>query len=148
MENVCAVNLVEMNQKERYATLLKLHRQFAHPSKKKLVLLLRDAKVWDNEFNSALDEIYKQCNVCKVFSRTPSKSVVALPMAQQFNEIVCMDLKQRGSKWILYLIDNVVTPHCVCIHQQENSQCCCRQDHETLGKLLWLDGGRIFRQRR
>ena len=43
VETVCAVRLQELNKQDRYKTLLKLHRQFAHPPKKRLISLLKDA---------------------------------------------------------------------------------------------------------
>ena len=42
VETVCAVR----NKQDRYKTLLKLHRQFAHPPKKRLIALLKYAGVW------------------------------------------------------------------------------------------------------
>ena len=45
------------------------------------------------------------CNLCCAYSRTPARPVVALPMASDFNEKVCMDLKQWNNTWILHLVD-------------------------------------------
>jgi len=50
VENVLEVCFDGMDIKRRYATLLKLHRQFAHPSKKRLIALLKDACVWHDEY--------------------------------------------------------------------------------------------------
>ncbi len=99
VENVCsAVDLEDMSSKERHKTLLKLHRQFAHPSQIKLVALLRDAGAWRNEYSKLMTEIYNQCQVCKVYKRTPPKPVVTLLMATKFNQIVTMYLKRWGDE--------------------------------------------------
>lgn len=45
VENVCAVHLDNLNNQDRIKTLLKLHRQFAHPTKNRLIALLKDADV-------------------------------------------------------------------------------------------------------
>ena len=45
VENMCSVRLDEMDNKKRYDTLLKLHRQFAGLPKKRFVVLLKDAGV-------------------------------------------------------------------------------------------------------
>ena len=37
VETVCAVRLQELNKKDRYKTLLKLHRQFANLPKKTVI---------------------------------------------------------------------------------------------------------------
>ena len=93
------------DDKKKYRALLKLHRQFAHPSQGKLKLLLQDAKVWNHDVQEKVEKIYKRCEICKRHSRAPSRPVVALPMASRFNEKVCMDLKKWRGKWILHLID-------------------------------------------
>ena len=45
VESMCAVNSDATDKKERSTILLILHRQFAHPSKKRLIALLTDAGV-------------------------------------------------------------------------------------------------------
>ena len=105
MESVCAVKLVELDGKDRLQVLLKLHRQFTHPPEKKLIALLKDTRVWHDDYKVQLGEIYNKCELCKVYKKTPSKPAVALPVATRFNQKVCMDLKKKGDKWILHLID-------------------------------------------
>ena len=105
VESVCAIILSELSNEERKQKLLKLHRQFAHPSSKKLKGLLVDAGAWRDDFQPILDEIHSKCDICMRYQRTPSRPVVALPMATQFNEKVCMDLKQWRGKWILHMVD-------------------------------------------
>ena len=102
---VCAVRLHELSDCERRKALLKLHRQFAHPPAKKLIALMNDAGVWRDEFKDDLDKIYSDCKLCKVYTTTPPRPVVSLPMARNFNEKVAMDLKKWRDQWILHLID-------------------------------------------
>ena len=63
VETVCAVNLDDNGENERYKILLKLHRQFAHPSKRKLVA--KDAGVWKDDYLEVLTRIEESCMVCK-----------------------------------------------------------------------------------
>ena len=102
---VFAVDLLSLDDKTLRSELLKLHRQFAHPTVEKLMMLLKDAKVWDDRFLTFLQEISVRCELCKVHSKTPSRPVVCLPLAHDFNDKVAMDLKKWNSKWILHLID-------------------------------------------
>ena len=60
--------------------------------------MLKDARVWKDEFEGHLLEIEQKCNLCKTYAKTPPRLVVSMPMAKEFNEIVAMDLK-------LYMID-------------------------------------------
>ena len=101
-----AVSLNEISEDECKQRLLKLHRQFGHPSKEKLRKLLEDAQVWEGSFTDILDDIHTRCKVCKEYTHTPPRPVVSLPMASSFNECVSMDLKQwQAGLWILYIID-------------------------------------------
>lgn len=105
VESVCIVDLNTATETQRYSALLKLHRQFAHPSKGKLIALLKDAGVWDDQMTTILDDIYLSCNLCKVYKKTPPRPVVAMPMAHSFNEKVAIDLKKWSNGWILHMVD-------------------------------------------
>lgn len=85
--------------------MLKLHRQFGHPSVDKLANLLRDADVWEPNFEDILTQIKNDCQTCKIYRRTPSRPVVGMPMASKFNETVALDLKKWKDRHILHMID-------------------------------------------
>ena len=67
--------------------------------------LLQDADQWKDEYSNLLVDIGNTCELCKRYAKTPSRPVVGLPMASQFNEKVSMDLKQWNGHWILHTID-------------------------------------------
>ena len=100
-----ATDLFLISDKEKTQVLRKLHCQFGHASQDKLIGLLKDAQVWDSSYNKSLQEVIKQCEHCKCFSRTPPWSKVALPMAKCFNDVVCVDLKYWSKGHILHIID-------------------------------------------
>ena len=81
-----------------------MHRQFAHPPKNRLFALLKDAAVWKEEYEEIIEQINKECELCKRYVKTPSRPVVGMPMASKFDEVV-MDLKQWNGCWILHIID-------------------------------------------
>ena len=101
----CAVKLDALNRQDRFKTLLKLHRQFTHRRKNRLIALLRDAGVRRDDFEETLVQTDEKCELCKIYSKTPSRPVVVMPMASKFNEKVTMDLKQWTGRWILHIID-------------------------------------------
>ena len=107
VQKMFLVDLEEMPSKDRYMykTLFKLHRQFAHPPIKKLKSLLQDADQWKDEYSNLLEDIGNTYELCKWYAETPSRPVVGLPVASQFNEKVLMDLKQWNGYWILRIID-------------------------------------------
>ena len=84
----------------------KLHRQFAHPSGKNLKVLMKNAEAFDTEVDEIIEHISENCEVCKRFKRTPSRPVVCMPLANKFDQVVAMDLKQfRDGIYFLHLIN-------------------------------------------
>ena len=98
VEEVFSVKLEEMGRQDKVKTLLKLHRQFAHPRPRKLKSLLQDADIWRDDYQDLLEEIDRKCELCKRYSKTPARPVVGMPMATQFNEKVAMDLKHSSRR--------------------------------------------------
>ena len=97
-----------LGRKEKEKKAIKLHRQFAHASKEKLVKLVKESKDFnDKEFLKCIEECCDQCEVCRKYKRPFRRPIVGLPIASQFNEVVCMDLKEykHNKIWILHLID-------------------------------------------
>lgn len=90
---------------------LKLHKQFAHPSKEKLLKLIKDAGIRDVELENEIRNIAETCETCIKFKRTPCRPVVSVPMAQHFNEMVSMDLKLWNEKYFLVMVD-MATRYC------------------------------------
>ena len=105
IKEVCAVDLGNLEEEDLKKNLLKLHAQFGHPAKQKLVYLLKNANMWESTFDKVLENIQNNCRICKQFTRTPARPVVAMPMAKSFNDTVCMDLKKWRGRWILHMID-------------------------------------------
>ena len=105
IERAFVVSLENVGPDVLKKRLKHIHKQFGHPTQEKLTSLLKDCVKWKPEYGLALDEIYKDCDRCKEFARTPSRPVVAIPMARTFNEKVCMDLKSWNDRWILHLVD-------------------------------------------
>ena len=99
------VSLAELTDKERQKTLLKLHLQFGHASADKMIELLKDAKIWNNDYSPMMNTIVTKCEICQRFRKTPPKSAVAIPMAKNFNEVVSLDLKNWEDGYILHIID-------------------------------------------
>ena len=105
VEDVLSTRLCDMSDEDRKRSLLKLHRQFAHPSRQRLEAIIKDAGAWREDFGSDMNAIYDKCDICKRYAKTPARPVVSLPLAKRFNEKVAMDLKIWGDKYILHMVD-------------------------------------------
>ena len=90
---------------------LKLHRQFAHPSKERLIKLIKDAGIRDKELEEELKKVGENCETCMQFKKAPSRPIVSMPMAKRFNEMISMDLKIWKDKYFLVMID-MATRYC------------------------------------
>ena len=105
LEDLLVVDLLKASEKEQEKLLDKVHRQFGHRTKRTFVSLLKDTGKWLPHFSAMLDKIINKCEGCILRKKTPDRPSVALPRANDFNEILTMDLKIWKGKYILYMID-------------------------------------------
>ena len=104
--SVNAVVIQELGHEDKLKTITKLHQQYGHPGRRNFVAHLKAAEVWSDEYSAIVDNIYKTCEICKIYAPANPRPVVALPMASHFNQYVAMDLKHwREGLWILHIID-------------------------------------------
>ena len=87
--------------------ILKVHKQFAHPSASRLKDLLRNSGVKEKKLLNLVDVITDNCDTCKKDKRCPARPVVGMPLANEFNQVVAMDLKVFAHDvYFLHLIDH------------------------------------------
>ena len=111
IESIC--NLVyfvkEIESKstsEKLKIAKKLHRQFSHPSGKKLCDLVIDAGVKDAEFIKILQELPHTCEICLRYKKADPRPIVGFSLGSYFNETVAMDIKEIKGIKVLHLIDH------------------------------------------
>ena len=106
--NTSSIEHCNKDQKKRKA--MKLHRQFSHANKEPLLKLVKSSKDFNNdkEFLEYIGDCCDNCPICKKYKRPKLRPVVTLPLASDFNEVVCMDLKEHihNQSWVLHLIDS------------------------------------------
>ena len=90
VEDVC-MSMEDKSCEEKFTIVTKLHRQFAHPSAKKLKALLKNAEHLDDEVSQMVDNISVECERCKRYKKTSPTPVVSLPLATRF---------KKSSQWI------------------------------------------------
>merc|ERR1711867_321112 len=49
-----------------------------------------------------IKQVVRDCKICQKFGRSMVKPKIALPNLSSFNEVVTLDLKQFGDKYVLY----------------------------------------------
>ena len=96
---------IDINNKMKIAK--KLHSQFSHPTPEKLIKLVNNAGVNDEDLRDAISEVSEKCESCKAYRKPGFKPVVTESPAEEFNEVVAMDLKIFESSLISNLVDHV-----------------------------------------
>ena len=76
------------------STVRKVHKQFGHKPPDKLISLLKSAGTIDTKVPSIVKDICSNCAICHKLKRPPAKPIVALAHANDFNQIVAMDLHE------------------------------------------------------
>ena len=102
---------------------VKLHKQFGHPSKDKLLGLIKNAGITDGDFKKEIIKVSDNCESCLLYRKPPARPVVSLPLATRFNETVSMDLKKYKDFYFLTLVDMATryTQACVLKNKQPQS---------------------------
>ena len=92
--------------------VLKLHRQFSHPTAEKLIKLIKEAGLFNEQWKQEVNKVSDNCDICRKFKKVPPRPVVGFPIGKVFNEAIGMDLKVWGSDYFLVLVD-LATRYCV-----------------------------------
>ena len=111
-EKMEEVHIAELDGDEgervQMKALTKIHRQFGHRSKHQFTVILKEAGKWQDKFSKMIDKIMDSCEGCILRSKTPDRPAVAPPLANDFGNVLGIDLKiwdkNRGI-YILYMID-------------------------------------------
>ena len=103
-------DLQNKSPQEKAAMASKLHKQFGHPvNSERLKQLLRDANIQDDDLFKQIDTVTESCDICGRYKKARSRPVVSLPLADDFNQCLAMDLKfitiNKRSFIILHMID-------------------------------------------
>ena len=102
-------DLSKLNSNEKYRIALKLHRQFSHPPSNRLLALLKDCNIDDNEIKNHIISLDNKCEICTKYKKAKPRPIVSFPLAKTFNETLAMDLKEWSNSkkiWLLHIIDH------------------------------------------
>ena len=89
----------------------KLHRQFGHPSAEKLIKVVENAGIKSVELLNSIRWRTENCDICVKLKKTPPRPIVSMPIANSFNDVISMDLKQWRNQYFFVMVD-VATIFC------------------------------------
>ena len=114
----------------------KLHRQFGHPNPEKIIMLLHKAGVKNKLLDSEVKSVSSNCDTCKRYKKPMPRPVVALPIAEKFNDVLAMDLKSYGEVYFLVMVDHA-TRFCA-------AEVICNKKPSTIARCLILKWISVF----
>lgn len=93
-----------------------LHRYFAHASAQKIGDVVKNSNIKNrSEIVKELRNIENACKFCLKHKKEVPRKKVSLPKANNFNDIIALDLKMLDDKsWVLHIIDVLTRYSSVC----------------------------------
>ena len=82
-----------------------VHKVNRHKQKDQLLACYRNAGWLSPELRDTITRVIQDCKICQKFSKSVMRPKIALPKSSSFNEVVTLDLKEFGAKYILWMID-------------------------------------------
>ena len=83
----------------------------------------------DKEFIKCIEHCCDTCELCSKYRKRPLRPVVSFPMADRFNQVVAMDLKEveHTKTWILHLIDVATRYTAACLSKTKKKELVVRK---------------------
>ena len=78
----------------------KVHEVTNHKLVEQLITIYRKAGLMELGTINTIKNVVKECKICQKFGKSMVKPKVVLPRVGSFNEIVTLDLKQFGNKYV------------------------------------------------
>ena len=90
-----------------YDQLKKIHDNLGHPSRPVMEKMLDSAKSFNKDEKESLNKLYAKCSTCFIHKKSKPRPKVSPPMANDFNDVISMDLKffHKYNTIVLYIID-------------------------------------------
>ena len=89
-----------------FKAIRKVHEVNNHKSSEQLVAAYRNAGLMKPGLVTTIKRVVNDCRVCQKFGKSMVKPKVSLTKVGSFNEVVTLDLKEFGSKYVLWCIDS------------------------------------------
>ena len=87
-----------------FKSVRKIHERLNHKSKENLVHAYSNADLFTKDLKETIKKVVDQCRVCQKFRKSMPRPLTTLPKCNDFNQIVTLDLKQWGTKYILWMV--------------------------------------------
>ena len=92
----------EEEKLDTFKAIRKVHEVTNHKSAEQLIIAYRNAGLMGPGKVKMIKQVVRDCKICQKILKSMVKPKVKLPKAGSFNEIVTLDLKQFGNRYILW----------------------------------------------
>lgn len=138
-------------ENEKIKIILKLHKQFGHPTSDKLNSMLKKSGINTEIIENLVQRVTNDCSACVKYKRPVHKPIVALPLANNFNDVLAVDLHQlENNLWYLHMMDIFTKFSSACIVKSKQASVIVNKIlkhwisvHGTPG-CIFSDNGREF----
>ena len=88
-----------------FKAVRQVHEVNRHKQKDQLLACYRKAGWLLPELLDTITRVIQDCKICQKFSKSVMRPKIALPKSRSFDEVVTLDLKEFGAKYIHWMID-------------------------------------------
>ena len=108
VEDNSGIHFVQNEQGDlcSFKSVRKVHEVNGHKGKEQFMAAYRNAGGMSPELASIVERVVNDCKVCQKFQKSVAQPRVTLPKSTSFNEVVTLDLKDFGNKYVLWMIDS------------------------------------------
>ena len=89
-----------------FKAVKRVYKVIRHKGKDQLMQAYRNAGWMSPEMMNIIERVVNDCKVCQKFQKSIARPRVTLPKTTSFNEVVTLDLKEFGTKYVLWMVDS------------------------------------------
>ena len=89
-----------------FEKIKKVHVNTNHKSEENMIHAYKQANLLTDTVRKSIKKVCDNCLICQKYKKSQVKPKVALPKVTDFNQVVTLDLKQFGDKYVLWAVDS------------------------------------------
>ena len=137
-----------------FEKIRKVHVNTNHKSEPNMLHAYKQANHLTDGVRRLIKKVCESCTVCQKMQKSQCKPKVALPKVTDFNQVVTMDLKLFGDRYVLWLVDSftrfiqgyvIKNKQAETVVEAVQSVWCLRFGYPSRG--FWADNGNEFQNK-
>merc|ERR1712237_320872 len=98
------VLFLEVKEEElcSFKDVRRVHEVNRHKQKDQMIAAYRNTGWMSPELRNIIHRVVNDCTVCQKFGKSVARPTISQPSSRAFNEVVTLDLKEFGQKYVLW----------------------------------------------